>query len=58
MPPSKQYMLNRALEHLKAIIERPDISAADVRHNVQIAMQEVEAGIADHIWTLRELLTA
>jgi hypothetical protein len=44
MPPiSKQYMLNRALHELEAVLSnKGKLSEGEIHHCVQIAMQEIK----------------
>jgi transcription initiation factor IIE alpha subunit len=46
MSPTKEYMLDRALQHLDAVLSNKDMSAGEVKHAVGIAADEVRNVIA------------
>jgi len=41
MAPSNEYMLNRALNELEAVLSNRDMQIGEIRHAVQIAADEI-----------------
>lgn len=46
MAPSKDYMLNRALQQLEAILSTQDMTTGEMKHLAQIAADEIRNVIA------------
>ena len=46
MAPSKDYMLNRALHELEAVLSNKDMSTGEIKHAVGIAADEIRNVIA------------
>jgi hypothetical protein len=46
MPPSKKYMLNRALQELDAVLSNDKMSASEMKHCVTIAVDEIRNVLA------------
>jgi|KBSSwiStaDraftv2_1062776.scaffolds.fasta_scaffold5574779_2 hypothetical protein len=41
MAPSNEYMLNRALTELEAVLSNRDMQIGEIRHAIQIAVGEI-----------------